>query len=106
MHIKQPYVKFHATSMVQRQSIFLSLPCNHYANCHIQGLPRLKKALSHAYSPIYNRAIHPDREISITTGASEGILSGLMAFVEPGDEVIVIEPVFNLYASCCSILFH
>lgn len=37
-----------------------------------------------------------DKNIAVTAGATAAILSSLMAFVEAGDEVIVIEPLFNL----------
>ena len=56
-----------------------------------------KEALSKAYSPEYGRNLNPDSEISVSTGATEGLLSSIMAFVEPGDEVIIMEPVFDLY---------
>ena len=61
-------------------------------------MPVFKEALSKAYSPEYGREINPGSEISVTTGATEGLLSSIMAFVEPGDEVILMEPVFDLYA--------
>lgn len=60
-----------------------------------QGRPRLKKAIANAYSPFFGRDINPDTEVTITTGANEGILCALMGFVEPGDEVIVFEPFFD-----------
>ncbi len=60
-----------------------------------QGRPRLKKALSEAYSPFFGRQLDPDTEITITTGANEGMLSAFMAFIEEGDEVILLEPFFD-----------
>jgi kynurenine aminotransferase len=68
-------------------------------------MPSLKQALSETYSPIFGRTIDPDLEISVTAGASAGLLSGIMAFVEPGEEVIVLEPVFNASAYNSSIDF-
>ncbi|KAI9824556.1 MAG: hypothetical protein M1832_001645 [Thelocarpon impressellum] len=61
------------------------------------GRPRLKKALAAAYSPYFNKALDPDTEITISTGANEGMLCAFMAFVEPGDEVVVFEPFFDQY---------
>ena len=55
-----------------------------------------RQALSDCYSPILGRDIDPKKEVAVTTGATEGILATLMAFVDPGDEVIVMEPVFDL----------
>ncbi len=53
------------------------------------------KALAKAYSPFFGRELDPNTEITITTGANEGILSVCMAFIEPGDEVIILEPFFD-----------
>jgi kynurenine aminotransferase len=71
--------------------------CNQYSPT--KGRPRLKKAIADAYSPFWGRKLDPDTEVTITTGANEGMLSAFMAFVEPGDEVIVFEPFFDQYIS-------
>jgi len=60
---------------------------------------RLRKAISDAYSPFFNRTLSPADEIVVTTGANEGMLSAFMGFIEPGDEVIVMEPYFDQYIS-------
>ena len=60
-----------------------------------QGRPRLKKAIANAYSPFLSQNINPNTEVTITTGANEGMLSAFMAFIEPGDEVIIFEPFFD-----------
>lgn len=39
--------------------------------------------------------LEPDKNICITSGASEALLAALNAFIEPGDEVIVVEPVYE-----------
>ncbi|KHN98324.1 Pyridoxal phosphate-dependent transferase, major domain protein [Metarhizium album ARSEF 1941] len=71
--------------------------CNQYSPT--KGRPRLKKAIADAYSPFWGRRIDPETEITITTGANEGMLSAFMAFIEPGDEVIIFEPFFDQYIS-------
>jgi kynurenine aminotransferase len=55
----------------------------------------LLRALANAYSPFFGRELDPNTEIVITSGANEGILSACMAFIEPGDEVIILEPFFD-----------
>ncbi|RDW88969.1 putative kynurenine aminotransferase [Coleophoma cylindrospora] len=74
-----------------------TVECNQYSPT--RGRPRLKKALAGAYSEWLGRPINPDTEVTVTTGANEGILSAFMAFIEPGDEVIVFEPFFDQYLS-------
>lgn len=71
--------------------------CNQYSPT--KGRPRLKKAIADAYSPFWGRKIDPETEVTITTGANEGMLSAFMAFIEPGDEVIVFEPFFDQYVN-------
>jgi kynurenine aminotransferase len=71
--------------------------CNQYAPT--KGRPRLKKAIADAYSKHYGRTIDSEKEVTITTGANEGMLSAFMAFLEDGDEAIVFEPFFDQYIS-------
>lgn len=71
--------------------------CNQYSLT--KGRPRLKKAIADAYSPHWGRKLDPETEITITTGANEGMLSAFMAFIEEGDEVIIFEPFFDQYIS-------
>ncbi|KAJ5730086.1 kynurenine aminotransferase [Penicillium malachiteum] len=71
--------------------------CNQYSPT--KGRPRLKQAIADAYSPFFGRTLNPETEVSITTGANEGMLSAFMAFIEPGDEVIIFEPFFDQYIS-------
>ncbi|KAI5799968.1 pyridoxal phosphate-dependent transferase [Geopyxis carbonaria] len=71
--------------------------CNQYSPT--QGRLRLRQALSGAYSKYWGRTLDPASEIVITSGANEGMLSAFMGFVEPGDEVIVMEPYFDQYIS-------
>ena len=71
--------------------------CNQYSPT--KGRPRLKKAVADAYSPFFGRELNPETEVTITTGANEGMLSAFMGFIEPGDEVIIFEPFFDQYLS-------
>ncbi|RSM05757.1 hypothetical protein CEP52_006068 [Fusarium oligoseptatum] len=71
--------------------------CNQYAPA--KGRPRLRKAIADAYSPFWGRQLDPETEVTVTTGANEGMLCAFMGFIEPGDEVIVFEPFFDQYIS-------
>ena len=63
----------------------------------MKGLPIFKQTLADIYSHHFGRTLDPDKNICATTGASEAILGALIAFIEHGDEVIVMEPVFEGY---------
>lgn len=66
---------------------------------HTRGRPRLRKALSEAYSPFFGRKLDPETEIVVTAGANQGMFSAFAAFLDEGDEVIVMEPYFDQYIS-------
>jgi len=70
---------------------------NHYSLP--KGRIALRKALSKHYSPSFGRGrdLDPEREVAIFSGANVAILSVLTAFINPGDEVVIIEPFFDQY---------
>lgn len=61
------------------------------------GHPRLVNAISSLYSKLTNQSIDPKTEVLISIGAYESIYCTINAFVEKGDEVIIIEPFFDCY---------
>ncbi|KAF7556355.1 hypothetical protein G7046_g6325 [Stylonectria norvegica] len=60
---------------------------------------RLKRSIAAAYSKSLGWDINHEDEVTIITGANEGILSAFMAFIQDGDEAIVFEPFFDQYIS-------
>lgn len=68
---------------------------NQYAPSH--GLPRLRRAIATTFEQSYGRAVDPDAEVTVTSGATEALLATLLAILEPGDEVILIEPFYDAY---------
>lgn len=61
------------------------------------GHPRLVQALSDMYSPLFGRTLDPMTEVITTVGATEGIFATIQAVVNPGDEVIMLEPFYDSY---------
>ena len=61
------------------------------------GHPRLIEALSSVYSPVFGRTLNPETEIVTTVGATEGIFASVQALVNPGDEVVMLEPFYDSY---------
>jgi aspartate/methionine/tyrosine aminotransferase len=61
------------------------------------GAQRLREAVARKYHTWYGLDIDPEREITITCGATEAMISSLLALVNPGDEVIVFEPFYENY---------
>jgi methionine transaminase len=61
------------------------------------GMPALRQAISAKLSAIYGHHYDADSEITVTAGATQGLLTAILAVVHPGDEVIVIEPNYDSY---------
>ena len=61
------------------------------------GSVTLRKAVADHAARFYNMDIDPVNGVVVTSGASEGLFASIMGLVDPGDEVIVIEPYYDLY---------
>ncbi|MBB6099302.1 N-succinyldiaminopimelate aminotransferase [Deinobacterium chartae] len=62
------------------------------------GLPALRQALSVWMAPQLGYAADPELEVTVASGATEAAYAAVLALVEPGDEVIVLEPSYDMYA--------
>ena len=62
------------------------------------GVPALRRAVSAKIEALHGRHCCFDSEITITAGATQAILTALLAVVHPGDEVIVLDPCYDSYA--------
>jgi methionine aminotransferase len=61
------------------------------------GVPVLRQAIAAKIEALHQRRYHADTEITITAGATQAILTTILAIVHPGDEVIVLEPCYDSY---------
>jgi N-succinyldiaminopimelate aminotransferase len=67
------------------------------------GVPELRTAIAEHQSAYYGLEFDPDTEVLVTAGATEAIAAALLALVEPGDEVIALEPYYDSYAACIAM---
>ncbi|TXS30653.1 putative succinyldiaminopimelate transaminase DapC [Streptomyces sp. ms191] len=67
------------------------------------GVPELRTAVAEHQLKRYGLAYDPDAEVLVTAGATEAIAASLLALVEPGDEVIALEPYYDSYAACIAM---
>ena len=61
------------------------------------GVPALRQALAAKMQALYGLTVNPDTEVTVTAGATQAILTAILAVVHPGDEVIVLEPCYDSY---------
>ncbi|MGW1603959.1 pyridoxal phosphate-dependent aminotransferase [Streptomyces eurythermus] len=63
------------------------------------GVPELRTAIAAHQLRRYGLSYDPDTEVLVTAGATEAIAAALLALVEPGDEVVALEPYYDSYAA-------
>lgn len=61
------------------------------------GVPSLRATIKDKVLRLYGQDYDQESEITVTAGATQGILTSMLAFVHAGDEVIVIEPAYDSY---------
>jgi N-succinyldiaminopimelate aminotransferase len=67
------------------------------------GIPELRTAIADHQKRYYGLDVDPDTEVLVTAGATEAIAAAMLALLEPGDEVIALEPYYDSYAACIAL---
>ena len=67
------------------------------------GIPELRTAIAAHQKRFYGVDLDPDTEVLVTAGATEAIAASMLALLEPGDEVIALEPYYDSYAACIAM---
>ena len=70
----------------------------------MSGVPELRQAVAAANRRFYGLEVDPDSEVVVTSGATEAITACLMALLNPGDEVVLIEPLYDTYLPVVRLL--
>ena len=68
-----------------------------------RGVPALRRAVAEHQRRFYGLEVDPDTEVLVTAGATEAIAATVMALVEPGDEVLMLEPYYDSYAASVAL---
>jgi N-succinyldiaminopimelate aminotransferase len=67
------------------------------------GIPELRAAIAAHQKRFYALDLDPDTEVLVTAGATEAVAASMLALLEPGDEVIALEPYYDSYAACIAM---
>lgn len=67
------------------------------------GVPELRTAIVDHQQRRYGLTFDPDTEVLVTAGATEAIAAALLGLLEPGDEVVALEPYYDSYAACIAM---
>ncbi len=68
-----------------------------------RGMPVLRNAIARDRAARYGTDYDPDRELLVTVGATEAIAAAVLGLVEPGREVVLIEPYYDSYAASVAL---
>jgi methionine transaminase len=82
--------------LLERVCHYLRHGDNQYAP--MAGVPALREAIAAKISRHCDRRVDPVNEITVSSGATEGLFSAIQAVVHAGDEVIVFDPAYDAYA--------
>ena len=61
------------------------------------GIPELREAIANRYGPLLGRELDAGSEITVTCGCTEALTAAFLGLINPGDEVVLIEPFYDSY---------
>ena len=94
--LSQGFPNFQADSKLKSLvSEAINIGYNQYAP--MQGYYGLREVISDKIETLHNRQYNPESEITVTVGATQAIFTAITAFINKGDEVIVIKPAYDCY---------
>ncbi|MBF6332571.1 pyridoxal phosphate-dependent aminotransferase [Nocardia transvalensis] len=68
-----------------------------------RGVPALRRAIAADRARRYGTQYDPDSQVLVTVGATEAIAASILGLVEPGQEVVLIEPYYDSYAAAVAL---
>ena len=63
----------------------------------MMGLPELREAIAEHYKRFQNINLHAEREVMVTSGATEALAGAIFGVIAPGDEVVLFQPTYDAY---------
>ena len=76
-----------------------ALHAGHHQYAPIIGVPALREAIAAHQGTHYGLDLDPDTDVLVCAGATEGVTAALLSLLQPGDEVVLFEPRYDLYGA-------
>jgi len=96
INLAQGYPDFPAPQRIKEEAIrAIEEDVNQYSITW--GTPRLRRAIADKFASYNGISVDPEQHVTVCCGSTEGMISSLVAMVDPGEEVIVFEPFYENY---------
>jgi len=102
VNLAQGFPDFAGPTFLKREAI-AAIEADHNQYARMAGLPALAEAVARQYEARHGLRYDPHAEVTITSGATEAIHCAFLAFCDPGDEVVMLEPTYDSYLACCAM---
>jgi methionine aminotransferase len=96
VNLGQGFPDFDCDAQLQ-QLLAEAVAAGHNQYAPMAGVAALREAVAAKSARLYGRSYDPEREVTVTAGATQAIMAAVLATVAPGDEVIVLEPTYDSY---------
>ena len=96
INLSQGFPNFNPSERLQRL-VFEHMQRGDNQYAPMPGVPLLRERIAEKMTRLYGQPLNPDTEITVTAGGTQAIFCAIAAFVQPGDEVILIEPCYDSY---------
>lgn len=80
------------------EGVSAALQAGHNQYAPMPGLPLLRQAIAHKFEASAGLVVDPEREITITAGATQALYTAIATVLRAGDEAIILEPAYDSYA--------
>jgi len=102
VNLGQGFPSFDAPDFVKQAGMrAIQGGANQYARAH--GLPALNAAIARRFERDQGVAVDAEGQITVTSGCTEALVAVMMGLVEPGDEVVLVEPFYDSYPAAVAM---
>ena len=97
INLGQGFPNWDGADFVKKAAVEATMAGGHDQYPPSPGIPELREAIARRYGPLLGRELDPAAEITVTSGCTEALAAGALGLINPGDEVVLIEPFYDAY---------
>ncbi len=97
INLGQGFPDWDGADFVKEAAVNATLAGGHDQYPPSPGIPELRQAIAERYGPLLGRELEPTTEVTVTSGCTEALAASALGLVNPGDEVVLIEPYYDAY---------